>query len=237
MFTGIIEETGTIRGISSHGGYGEIRIACRTVLGKTIPDEVPTKTGDSISVNGICLTVTKILPDGFTADVMPETVRRSALHCLSTGSRVNLERAMPMNGRFGGHIVSGHIDGTGSILSMKEEGNAVLLRIGIPDTMAPYIVEKGSITIDGISLTVAAINTAPSSFDFTVSIIPHTLSETSLSERKTGDLVNLETDLIGKYVEHLLRYGPMPDENAHSFESSDPQKERDRRLEALLRNF
>ena len=193
MFTGIIEEVGVIRGMSMSGHSGEISIKAGKVL-------EGTKIGDSIAVNGICLTVTSLRPDGFTADVMPETVSRSSLGGASAGDRVNLERAMAADGRFGGHIVSGHIDGTGTIREMKRDENAVWVRIGAGPQILRYIVEKGSITIDGISLTVAAVTEK----DFSVSIIPHTGSETTLLTRQAGDKVNLETDIIAKYTEKLL---------------------------------
>lgn len=193
MFTGIVEETGVIRALTMSGRSGEISIRADKVL-------EGTKIGDSIAVNGICLTVTSLRNDGFTADVMPETVSRSSLSKASAGDKVNLERAMAADGRFGGHIVSGHIDGTGIIREMNRDENAVWVRIGAEDNILRYIVEKGSITIDGISLTVAKVT----SRDFSVSIIPHTGSETTLLSRKTGDPVNLETDIIAKYTEKLL---------------------------------
>jgi len=193
LFTGIIEEVGVIRGMSMSGHSGEISSKAGQVL-------EGTKIGDSIAVNGICLTVTSLRPDGFTADVMPETVSRSSLGGASAGDRVNLERAMAADGRFGGHIVSGHIDGTGTIREMKRDENAVWVRIEAGPQILRYIVEKGSITIDGISLTVAAVTEK----DFSVSIIPHTGSETTLATRQAGDKVNLETDIIAKYTEKLL---------------------------------
>ena len=195
MFTGIIEEKGTIKELRTTGNSGVIRIKCHNILG---PD---THIGDSISVNGICLTVTNMDATSFTADVMPETIRMSSLGQLNVGSKVNLERAMAANGRFGGHIVSGHIDGTGKIENIRRESNAVWYKIATKRELSPFIVTKGSIAIDGISLTVA------DTYDrgFMVSIIPHTLEETILCDKKTGDIVNLETDIIGKYVNSLLQ--------------------------------
>ena len=152
-----------------------------------------------MAVNGVCLTATGLTGHGFTADVMHETLNRSALALLRPGSRVNLERAMAANGRFGGHIVSGHIDGTGSVLSQRREDNAVWVTIKTPAPLLRYIVEKGSIAIDGVSLTVAAVTDT----DFSVSIIPHTGAQTILLGKKPGDPVNLECDVIGKYVEKL----------------------------------
>lgn len=194
MFTGIIEEVGTIRHVLSGQASGEIAIRASQVL-------EGTKIGDSIAVNGVCLTVTSLLADGFAADVMPETLRRSNLGQLRGGDGVNLERAMAADGRFGGHIVSGHIDGVGQIVERRQEGNAVWVRIQAPSEILRLVVEKGSIAIDGISLTVAAVRDT----DFQVSVIPHTGSETTLLTKHPGDKVNLENDVIGKYVAQLLR--------------------------------
>lgn len=193
MFTGIIEEVGQVKRIQH-----ETRTAVLTIGAKLVLEDA--KVGDSIAVNGVCLTVTSFASNQFTADVMPETFKRSALGQLKPGSPVNLERAMPANGRFGGHIVSGHIDGTGTISRIRPEGNAVWYTITPPAALLRYIVEKGSIAIDGISLTVADVTAQ----DFSVSIIPHTQAETTLAHRRVGDKVNLETDCIGKYVEKLL---------------------------------
>ena len=197
MFTGIIEETGVIRALSMSGHSGEIRIRANKVLEQT-------KIGDSIAVNGICLTVTSLSADGFTADIMPETVSRSSMKTAAAGDKVNLERAMAADGRFGGHIVSGHIDGTGTIREMSRDENAVWVRIQAGPEILRYIVEKGSITIDGISLTVARVTGQ----DFSVSIIPHTGEETTLLSRREGDIVNLETDIIAKDTEKLLGLAP-----------------------------
>lgn len=196
MFTGIVEEMGKVVHVISGSRAGEIRIGATKVL-------EGTKIGDSIAVNGVCLTVTNLYKDGFTADVMPETLRRSNLGKLTSGSLVNLERAMAADGRFGGHIVSGHIDGTGTILETKKEENAVWVKIGTTNEILSLIVEKGSIAIDGISLTVAKLDDS----SFSVSIIPHTGEETILLKKKAGDNVNLENDIVGKYVERLLQIG------------------------------
>ena len=193
MFTGIIEETGAVRHVSLHGNSGSIQIGAKLVL-------KGTKPGDSIAVNGVCLTVTAMDSKSFTADVMAETLRRSNLGNLKGGDWVNLERAMPAEGRFGGHIVSGHIDGTGTIAAMENEGNATWVYIRTSSDILALIVEKGSIAIDGISLTVAKVGME----DFAVSIIPHTSSHTALLKKRTGDVVNLENDIVGKYVERLL---------------------------------
>lgn len=193
MFTGIIEELGKVRSLTLSGTSGKLAVSARKVL-------EGTKIGDSIAVNGVCLTVVSILPDGFVADVMAETVRRSNLGRCRNGDFVNLERAMAADGRFGGHIVSGHIDGTGRIISFQREENAVWVTIETQPDILELIVEKGSICIDGISLTVAGVNDT----DFQVSIIPHTGEETTLLRRNTGDMVNLENDVIGKYVQKFL---------------------------------
>ena len=196
MFTGIIEEMGKLRQMKLAGSSGQIQIEARKVL-------EGTKIGDSIGVNGVCLTVTSMNADGFTADVMAETCRRSNLGRLKAGDLVNLERAMAAGERFGGHIMSGHIDGTGVIESLRREENAVWVTIRAERPVLRLIVEKGSVGIDGISLTVANV----SETGFQVSVIPHTGEETTLLKKKPGDLVNLENDIVGKYVEKLLGLG------------------------------
>lgn len=198
MFTGIIEEVGTVSSIR-HGAHSCIL----TISAHTILDDV--HIGDSIATNGVCLTVTQFGTDTFSADVMHETLNRSSLATLRAGSRVNLERALPADGRFGGHIVSGHIDGTGTITRIQTDDNAVWYTIQTTDELLRFIVEKGSITIDGISLTVARTDAS----SFSVSIIPHTRAQTNLAEKRKGDIVNLETDIIGKYVSHLLADAPV----------------------------
>ncbi|MBQ3427892.1 MAG: riboflavin synthase [Clostridia bacterium] len=194
MFTGIIEEKGIVERIVR----GER--SCRlTIRAERIFDDL--RLGDSVAVNGVCLTAAEIGAGSFTADVMAETMRRTSLGSLAPGVCVNLERAMQMGGRFGGHIVSGHIDGTGTILSMIREDNAIWIRIAAEESITRYIVEKGSVALDGVSLTVAEVSRG----EFAVSIIPHTASETTLTERKTGDKINIECDIIGKYVEKLSK--------------------------------
>ena len=195
MFTGIIEELGEIVSIDRQGISGTIRIRAKRVL-------EGTKVGDSIAVNGICLTVTSMQDGMFTADVMAETIRRSSLAEAKAGDQVNLERAMAADGRFGGHIVSGHIDGTGKIRSYRREENAVWVTIETKPEILRLIVEKGSICIDGISLTVAAVTEDT----FSVSIIPHTGAETTLLTHEPGAQVNLENDVVGKYVERLMNF-------------------------------
>ena len=203
LFTGIVEEIGKIAGIQKGAKSAVLTIQAEKVL-------EAVHIGDSIAVNGVCLTVTSFEKNTYTADVMNETLQRSSLGSLSIGSSVNLERAMAANGRFGGHIVSGHIDGTGTITQVKRDDNAIWYTIMAEASLMKYIVEKGSITIDGISLTVATV----SDTDFQVSIIPHTQANTVLSDRKTGDVVNLETDIIGKYVEKLLQPKKTPEKES-----------------------
>ena len=193
MFTGIVEEMGTLTQLIRGGKEQRITISCSKIL-----EDI--HIGDSIAVNGVCLTVVTYDGKSFQADVMNETFLRSSLGMLRPGSPVNLERAMAADGRFGGHIVSGHIDGTGLIKSIKKDGNAIWFEIAASKDILDGIVEKGSIAIDGISLTVAAVDNV----NFKVSIIPHTLKETVLGVKKVGDTVNLETDVIGKYVKKLL---------------------------------
>ena len=202
MFTGIVEEVGAIKNIK-RGQHS----AVLTIHAKTVLEE--TRIGDSIAVNGICLTVTRLFPDGFSADVMHETLNRSSLAGLTAGSVVNLERAMPANGRFGGHIVAGHVDGVGHVANIHRDDTAVWYTVHAGPEILRYVVEKGSITIDGISLTVASVSDA----SFTVSVIPHTREQTTLASKGVGDKVNMENDVIGKYVERLLpRASPGKDE-------------------------
>lgn len=195
MFTGIVEEIGSVRHVISGAVSGEIRIGAKKVL-------QGTQIGDSIAVNGVCLTVTGMFQDGFAADVMPETLRRTNLGMLGCGEAVNLERAMAAEGCFGGHIVSGHIDGVGELQEKRPEGNAIWVTVKTPKELLRLIVEKGSIAIDGISLTVAGVGED----NFKVSVIPHTGEETILLRKKVGDKVNLENDIVGKYVERLLQF-------------------------------
>ncbi len=194
MFTGIIEEVGQVEQII-HGSLScRIRIRADLIFSDLT-------LGDSVAVNGVCLTAAEISANTFTADVMAETMRRTGLGRLVPGCRVNLERAMPADGRFGGHIVSGHIDGTGTVLSMKREDNAVWIRIAADAPIMKYIVEKGSVALDGISLTVAEISAG----SFAVSVIPHTAANTTLLDKKNGDSINIECDIIGKYVERMMK--------------------------------
>ncbi len=198
MFTGIIEELGIIRAMDRRTDSIVLTIEAHTVL-------EGTRIGDSIAVNGVCLTVTSLNDTSFTADVMHETIRRTSFCELRTGSPVNLERAMQVGGRLGGHIVSGHIDGTGHVSRIENDGIARVITISIPKDMAPFIVEKGSITIDGISLTVVSAGSS----QFSVSIIPHTMSHTTLMGKHPGAIVNLETDIVGKYIHRFMETGPV----------------------------
>ncbi|TCP59531.1 riboflavin synthase alpha chain [Tumebacillus sp. BK434] len=193
MFTGLIEEVGTVQEIRTSGKAIHLKLRAASIL-----EDVAL--GDSIAVNGICLTVTHFDGGSFTVDVVPETMRRTTLHELAVGSPVNLERAMAMGKRFGGHIVSGHVDGIGRIAEIVEEDIAKVVRFHAPPEVLRYLVEKGSITIDGVSLTVMDV----ASDSFRVSVIPHTWQVTVLRHRRVGSVVNLECDIIGKYVERLL---------------------------------
>ncbi len=193
MFTGIIEEIGTVKQVKKGAKSAELLIEAKIIF-------ADLKLGDSVATNGVCLTVTKISGNIFSADVMNETLTRSSLADLRQGSLVNLERAMIADGRFGGHIVSGHIDGVGKIISITKDDIAYWYKIGAKSDIMRYIIEKGSITIDGISLTVAKVERD----SFSVSIIPHTLSQTILKDKRIGSFVNLENDIVGKYIEKFL---------------------------------
>ena len=201
MFTGLIEEIGEIKSIEKGAKSGKITIKAEKVLHGV-------KLGDSISTNGVCLTVTEFNKGSFSVDVMAETIRNSNLGKLKPGSHVNLERALRLGDRLGGHIVSGHIDGTGTIVELLKEENATWVSVETTRNILKYIVHKGSITIDGISLTVAYVDEKI----FKVSIIPHTKGETTLVLKKIGDEVNLENDMMAKYVEKILKYEDTPKE-------------------------
>ncbi len=204
MFTGIIEEIGSLRSVQSKGQSMVLTIEA----GKVLED---IRLGDSIALNGVCLTAVAFDSTTFSVDVMPETFRQTNLSKLNHGSRVNLERAMQAGGRFGGHMVQGHIDGCGVIRSRHNEENAVVYTIEPDDKkMFRYIIGRGSITIDGISLTVVRTDETT----FTVSIIPHTLAQTILNDKGVGVAVNLETDILGKYIEHLMNNKQSTDTNS-----------------------
>ena len=196
MFTGIIEEVGNIKSVTSKGGNSFLKIAAKKVL-------EGTKLGASIAVNGVCLTVVELNDSDFQAEATRETLERSSLKKLVSGSRVNLERALKADGRFDGHIVMGHVDATGVIKSLKQNEGSHFISIEIPEKYSRYIVDKGSVAVDGISLTV----TECIKNIFTLNIIPHTFEITVLNERKIGDEVNIEVDIIGKYFEKLHSSG------------------------------
>lgn len=193
MFTGLVEELGFVQAMARGSKSVRLTISAAKVLSDV-------KLGDSIAVNGTCLTVVAVSASSFTADVMPETVDRTVLAKLKNGDRVNLERTLAVGDRLGGHIVTGHIDGVGVIKEKRRCDNALIIAIEAPDTVMKYIVEKGSVAIDGISLTVVSHTESA----FTVSLIPHTAAVTTLGFKEAGDTVNLETDIIGKYVEKML---------------------------------
>ena len=196
MFTGIIEEVGRVRSIQRRTGYQRTTLDAERVLSDI-------RVGDSIGLNGVCHTVVAFDGEGFAVESVEETLRRTTLGRLRAGARVNLERALQLGGRLDGHLVAGHVDGVGQLQKRTESPGNVLLQIGMPPDLAPYVAQKGSIAIDGISLTVASV----SAQDFIVAVIPHTLQATTLSERRSGDPVNLEVDMIARYLERLLTSG------------------------------
>jgi riboflavin synthase len=200
MFTGIVEEVGRVASLDAREGLAHLRIACDRV-------HTDAREGDSISVNGVCLTVTALDAEGFTVDLMGETLARTALGDLVAGAPVDLERALRTDARLGGHLVQGHVDGVGAVLAVQPQGQWTTMTFSLPEGLAPYVVEKGSITVDGVSLTVTAVDQDR----FGVGLIPHTLANTVLGRRRVGDRVNLEVDIIAKYVERMLRGGvPTP---------------------------
>ncbi len=190
MFTGIIEEIGKIKTVVRGARSVVVEVEAAVVT-------EGTKVGDSIATNGVCLTVTALTGNGFRADVMPETMERSNLGLLRPGDRVNLERALCLNSRIGGHLVAGHVDGTGRIVGMDRDDTAIWITVGAPERILRYVIEKGSVAVDGVSLTVAYVDGEV----FKVSVIPHTQKETTLTKKRTGDVVNLENDMIARYVE------------------------------------
>lgn len=194
LFTGIVEETGTISAVERRGEFAVLKVKCSKVLeGSAI--------GDSIAVNGTCLTVTSMTSDGFTADISYETLRKSTFADASSGTKVNLERALTLATRLGGHLVSGHVDAVGYIEKLEKMSGSYVLTIRFPQEMDRYIAEKGSVCIDGISLTVAKVN----GLTFDVAVIPHTYENTALSAKGRGEKVNLEADMIARYLEKLLK--------------------------------
>ncbi|MFY9890741.1 MAG: riboflavin synthase [Streptosporangiaceae bacterium] len=197
MFTGIVEELGEVAGIDVAGDSARLTIRGPLVTGDA-------SRGDSIAINGVCLTVTAVQDGQFSADVMGETLERSSLGTLRAGAAVNLERPVKPDGRLGGHIVQGHVDGTGSILARRPATGWEAVRISLPPGVARYLVEKGSVAVDGISLTVSALGEDAGAHWFEVSLIPETLQRTTLGRKQPGEVVNLEVDMIAKYVERLL---------------------------------
>ena len=195
MFTGLVAELGTVQRLARQGSSYHLTVGAKKVLDNL-------KIGDSVAVNGACLTVVRMDEGGFTADVMPETVRLTNIGSLQPGSKVNLERTLRLCDGLDGHIVSGHVEGLGTISEQRPEGIAVVVTIATPPELLKYIIKKGSIAIDGISLTVTEVTDT----SFSVSLIPHTAKETTLGFKKVGDSVNLETDILGKYVERMLTW-------------------------------
>lgn len=201
MFTGIVEEVGAIRHIDSRSGYQRTTIAATQVL-----DGV--KIGDSISVEGVCHTVVAFDTETFVVESVAETLKRTTLGRFRVGTQVNLERSLKLGDRLDGHMVAGHIDGVGKIVARRESSDNVIFEFEVPDALAPYIAEKGSVAIDGVSLTVVSVTKRT----FAVSIIPHTLAVTTLSKKRLGDQVNLEVDMIARYLERLVQFGRLDNE-------------------------
>ncbi|WP_265446844.1 riboflavin synthase [Flexivirga meconopsidis] len=205
MFTGIVEELGSIESLELQGDSATLRVAASTVL-------QGAEHGASIAVNGVCLTLVDFDDSQFSVDVMAETLERSSLGALQSGAPVNLERAVRADGRLGGHIVQGHVDGTAALVSRTERDHWTEVVFALPESLAPYVVEKGSVALDGVSLTVAAVTEDT----FTVCLIPTTLTLTTLGRRQVGDVVNVEVDVLAKYVERLVATGRVPQEAGRS---------------------
>lgn len=217
MFTGIVESLGTITNINRNGTSLVLTIKCN--FAKDL------ELGESVAVNGACLTVAQKTDSIFSVDVTPESFRRTSLSKLQEGSVVNLERAMKANGRFGGHIVSGHIDGIGKIISAEKEENAVNVSISVESALGKYIIEKGSVCIDGISLTVANVTKGNPTI-FSIAVIPHTWENTTLCKKTSDSIVNIECDVVGKYIEHFLNW-----------ENEKKSALEDENLQDLMTNF
>ena len=210
MFTGLVAELGTVQRLARQGNSYHLTVRAKKVMNNL-------RIGDSVAVNGACLTVVLLDGDAFTADVMPETVRLTNIGSLQPGSRVNLERTLRLCDGLDGHIVSGHVEGLGTISEQRPEGIAVVVTIATPPELLKYIIKKGSIAIDGISLTVTEVTDT----SFSVSLIPHTAKETTLGFKKVGDSVNLETDILGKYVERMLTWNNAAKEQASPADALD----------------
>ena len=209
MFTGIIEGLGTIKDIRPSGKGRRIGVTTDFLLEKT-------KIGDSIAVNGACLTAVSISGSHFEADLSPETLSISTMGNIQAGQRVNIERALCLSDRLDGHIVSGHIDGIGRIVSREQDSNAIRITISVPETLSRYMIRKGSVAVDGVSLTINKCDHQ----GFEVSIIPHTAKLTTVGFKKTGEMVNIETDVIGKYVERFVKWGSKEEGTAHKAQQS-----------------
>ncbi len=197
MFTGIVAAMGTVGDVAETATGRRLRIEERTVV-------ADMKIGDSVAINGVCLTAVDVGGGAVTVEVVQESLARSNLGSLVAGARVDMERPMAADGRFDGHIVQGHVDGVGTVDATESEGEAIRMRIGLSSDLARYVVEKGSVTVDGVSLTVTAVGAEPSTW-FEIVLIPHTLEVTVLGRRSVGDLVNLEMDVLAKYVERLMK--------------------------------
>lgn len=221
MFTGIVEETGHIKAVRRGTKSVTLEVEASIVMQGTL-------VGDSIATNGVCLTVTSMTPTGFKADVMPETVKRTSLATLKPGSEVNLERALTLQSRLGGHIVQGHVDGTGKVCRRVNDDNAIWLWIECAPCLMRYIIEKGSVTIQGVSLTVAKVKETT----FAVSLIPHTQGATTLHAAKVGDTVNIENDVLAKYVEKLL----IPNTNTKDNDTVKNNADNEEKI-SMYRNF
>ncbi len=200
MFTGIVEEIGVVRSLAGGQSSAVLTVDAAVVLERV-------RVGDSIAINGVCLTVTGFSARSITADVMPETLRKTNLGSLQTGDRVNLERALALGDRLGGHLVTGHVDGTGAIAGLQSRGIATEIRVLLPSELQQFVIPQGSVALDGVSLTIAAIETGT----LMVGLIPHTKETTALGGKRVGDLLNIETDLLGKYVNRLLQRSTIPD--------------------------
>ena len=203
MFTGIVEELGTVIGLTELTGLSELSGAARLTVGADLVT-ADARHGDSIAVNGVCLTVVEVDAHSFTADLMAETLHRSSLRAVRPGDRVNLERAATLATRLGGHLVQGHVDGVGTILARDPAEHWEAVRVALPAGLGRYVVEKGSITVDGVSLTVVSVGGSAGADEFSVGLIPTTLKLTTLGHKGVGDPVNIEVDVVAKYVEKLM---------------------------------
>lgn len=207
MFTGIVEERGVVSAVDRDDDRASLRVACREVLGDAA-------VGASIAVDGCCVTVADVDGDGFRADLMAETLATTALGALEPGDRVNLERPLAADGRLGGHIVQGHVDGVGEVVAIDEQPGTTVMTVTAPPAVASYLVARGSVAVQGVSLTVVDVDRRARPPTFRVALIPHTLAGTTLGSCEVGDRVNLEADIVGKYVERLVATGDAPDRDS-----------------------